>query len=75
MTTSLSLWVDTDYGFDDLWALLVLARHGRTPAGISLVAGNASLTRVIANARRGAAAYDLQTPLYAGAAHPLSARS
>lgn len=71
MTTSLTLWVDTDYGFDDLWALLVLARHGRTPAGISLVAGNAPLPRVIANARGGAAAYDLQAPLYAGAAQPL----
>ena len=71
MSAQPSFWVDTDYGFDDLWALLVLARHGRSPAGLSLVAGNAPLVRVIANARGGAAAYGLQAPLYAGAAQPL----
>ena len=39
MTSHLKpLWVDTDYGFDDLWALLVLLRHGVAPEGISLVA-------------------------------------
>ncbi len=44
------LWVDTDYGFDDLWALLLLRRHGATVEGISLVAGNTPLPQVIANA-------------------------
>ncbi|TQS70157.1 nucleoside hydrolase [Rhodobacteraceae bacterium] len=65
-----ALWVDTDYGFDDLWALLVLGRHAITPAGISLVAGNAPLARVIANARGARRAYGLDAPLFAGAAGP-----
>jgi len=65
------LWVDTDMGFDDLWALLLLRRLGMETAGVSLLAGNAPLPRVVANARGAAHAYGLRTPLYAGAAAPL----
>lgn len=65
------VWVDTDYGFDDLWALLVLRRAGRDVAGISLVAGNAPLPRVIANACGAARAYGFTAPLHAGADRPL----
>ncbi|WP_138466962.1 nucleoside hydrolase [Poseidonocella sp. HB161398] len=67
----MSLWVDTDFGFDDLWALLLLTRAGIAPAGISLVAGNAPLGRVIANAQGAAAAYGIAAPLHAGADRPL----
>ncbi|MBE9636785.1 nucleoside hydrolase [Salipiger mangrovisoli] len=61
------LWVDTDYGFDDLWALLLLRRYGATVEGISLVAGNTPLPQVIANALGAAQAYGLDAPLHAGA--------
>jgi inosine-uridine nucleoside N-ribohydrolase len=65
------IWVDTDFGFDDLWALLVLRHLGGTVAGISLVAGNAPLSRVISNAVGAKQAYGFDAPIYAGAARPL----
>ncbi len=65
------VWVDTDFGFDDLWALLVL-RHLRCPvAGVSLVAGNAPLHRVTANAMGARLAYGFDWPLWQGADRPL----
>ncbi|ANT62571.1 hypothetical protein AYJ57_19485 [Salipiger sp. CCB-MM3] len=67
----MSLWVDTDYGFDDLWALLLLRRYGATVEGISLVAGNSPLPQVIANALGAAQAYGFDAPLHAGADRPL----
>ncbi|PJE30329.1 Inosine-uridine nucleoside N-ribohydrolase [Pseudooceanicola antarcticus] len=65
------LWVDTDYGFDDLWALLVLRHGGVEVAGISLVAGNAPLPQVIANAQGAARHYGFTAPLHTGADRPL----
>lgn len=65
------LWVDTDFGFDDLWALLILKRHGVAPAGVSLVAGNAPLAQVKANALGANLAYGLSLPLTLGADRPL----
>ena len=44
------VWVDTDMGFDDLWALLLLRHLGVDPQGVSLVAGNVPLPQVIRNA-------------------------
>ncbi|MEP3276864.1 MAG: nucleoside hydrolase [Stappiaceae bacterium] len=64
-------WVDTDYGFDDLWALLLLRRLGATIAGISLVAGNAPLPRVISNALGAQQAYGIDVPIHSGADRPL----
>jgi inosine-uridine nucleoside N-ribohydrolase len=66
-----TFWVDTDFGFDDLWALLVLRKLGVRVAGISLVAGNAPLTRVISNALGAKKAYGFDAPIYAGADRPL----
>lgn len=65
------IWVDTDFGFDDLWALLLLQRHGVSIAGISLVAGNAPLPQVISNALGAQQAYDIKAPIYCGAERPL----
>lgn len=65
------LWVDTDFGFDDLWALLLLRANGVRPEGISLVAGNAPLERVTANALGAVEAFGSFGPLYAGASRPL----
>ena len=64
-------WVDTDFGFDDLWALLVLRHYGCEVAGVSLVAGNTPLPRVVANALGAKEAYDLNWPLWQGAVAPL----
>ena len=68
------VWVDTDFGFDDLWALLLL-RHLNCPvAGVSLVAGNVPLPQVTANALGAKAAYGFEWPLWQGAAQPMSGR-
>ena len=66
-----TLWVDTDFGFDDLWALLVLRKLGARVAGISLVAGNAPLTQVISNALGAQKAYGFDALIFAGADRPL----
>jgi len=67
----MALWVDTDFGFDDLWAILVLASQNCQPDGISLVAGNTDLDRVCKNALAAARLFDLAAPIYRGAAMPL----
>jgi purine nucleosidase len=66
-----TFWVDTDFGFDDLWALLVLRNLGAQVAGISLVAGNAPLAQVVSNAMGARQAYGIDAPIYAGADRPL----
>lgn len=65
------IWVDTDFGFDDLWALLLLRQHGVAFAGVSLVAGNVPLAQSTANALGAIEAYDLALPLSVGASKPL----
>ena len=65
------VWVDTDFGFDDLWALLLLRHLGCPVAGVSLVAGNAPLPQVIANASGAIEAYGFDWPVWAGASRPL----
>ena len=66
-----TFWVDTDFGFDDLWALLVLRNLGAQVAGISLVAGNAPLAQVVSNAMGARRTYGIDAPIYAGADRPL----
>ncbi|MEJ8472809.1 nucleoside hydrolase [Roseibium algae] len=66
-----ALWVDTDFGFDDLWAVLLLRQLGAKVAGISLVAGNAPLPQVTSNALGARSAYGIDAPVYSGADHPL----
>ncbi len=65
------VWVDTDFGFDDLWALLLLRHLERPVAGVSLVAGNAPMPRVAANAMGAKQAYGFDWPVWKGAPHPL----
>ena len=65
------IWVDTDFGFDDLWALLVLRHLGKRVAGITLVAGNAHLDQVVSNALGARHAYGFDAPIYVGADRPL----
>lgn len=70
----MTVWVDTDFGFDDLWALLLLSSQNCHPAGISLVAGNTDIGQVCVNATSAAQLFGLASPLYRGAATPLSGR-
>ena len=65
------IWVDTDFGFDDLWALLLLRHFGCAVAGVSLVAGNAPLAQVARNAVAAKEAYGFDWPLWQGASRPL----
>ena len=65
------IWVDTDFGFDDLWALLLLRHLGCKVSGISLVAGNSALPMVAANAAGAKEAYGFDWPIWQGAARPL----
>lgn len=65
------IWVDTDFGFDDLWAMLLLRHLGVRIAGISLVAGNATLSRVVSNALGAQQAYGFDAPIFVGADRPL----
>lgn len=67
----MSVWVDTDFGFDDLWALLLLRSAGISIAGVSLVAGNCPLPQVAKNAVAASVAFDFKWPTYAGADKPL----
>ncbi|WP_306262091.1 nucleoside hydrolase [Pararhizobium sp. IMCC21322] len=65
------IWVDTDFGFDDLWAMLLLRHLGVRIAGLSLVAGNVPLTQVVSNALGAQQAYGLEAPIFKGADRPL----
>lgn len=65
------IWVDTDFGFDDLWALLLLRHFGQTIAGVSLVAGNTPLAQVAANAMGAKRAYGFDWPVWRGASQPM----
>ncbi|MFC7704610.1 nucleoside hydrolase [Plastorhodobacter daqingensis] len=66
-----TVWIDSDMGFDDLAAVAMVVASGRAVAGLSLVAGNSPLPRVIANARAAAALFGWDFPLYGGACRPL----
>jgi len=66
-----ALWVDSDFGFDDLWALLVLRHLGVDVAGVSLVCGNMHLQQVINNAVSAQQVFGFRWPLFAGAQRPL----
>lgn len=65
------IWVDTDFGFDDLWALLVLRHLNVKVAGVSLIAGNAPLAQVAANATAAKTEYGFDWPIWSGADRPL----
>lgn len=69
------VWLDTDPGFDDWLAMLMLAAQpGLRWLGVSVVAGNAPLVATLANALRIRHHYGLQVPVYAGCDQPLGGR-
>lgn len=66
------LWIDTDMGFDDLAAILMVRAAGRPIGGLSLVAGNAALPQVIANAMACRPLFGWDFPIHAGAGAALN---
>ena len=67
-----SLWIDTDMGFDDIVALLMLQRApGIRIDGLSLVAGNSPLPTVTDNALRATAYFGWSQPVHAGRDRPI----
>src|SRR5216684_2446219 len=65
-------WIDTDMGFDDLAAVLMIAASpDLSIAGLSLVAGNAPLEVVADNAGRAAALFGWNIPIHRGRDRPI----
>ncbi len=67
----MGVWIDTDMGFDDIAAILVLARSGATIDGVSLVFGNTDLEQVTRNASGASKAFDWSFPVHRGRARPV----
>ncbi|MDL2406746.1 nucleoside hydrolase [Rhizobium calliandrae] len=67
----MGIWIDTDMGFDDIAAILVVAHSSLLIDGVSLVSGNAPLTQVRANAASAAAAFDWEFPIHTGRELPV----
>ncbi|TWF52120.1 nucleoside hydrolase [Neorhizobium alkalisoli] len=67
----MGVWIDTDMGFDDIAAIMVVAHAGLTIDGVSLSFGNAPLERVRRNAASAAAAFVWPFPIHAGRAAPV----
>jgi purine nucleosidase len=66
------IWIDTDLGFDDMAAIMMVADVAASDIiGMSLVAGNAALPRVVDNAARMAAFLDWRMPIHVGLGVPL----
>ncbi|MFS8115007.1 nucleoside hydrolase [Rhizobium jaguaris] len=67
----MGIWIDTDMGFDDIAAILVVAHSSLTIDGVSLVSGNAPLAQVRANAASAAAAFNWEFPIHTGRELPV----
>lgn len=67
----MSVWIDTDMGFDDIAALMVVQHAGLAIDGVSLVFGNAPLDQVRANAAGAAHAFGWNMPMHAGREQPV----
>ncbi|MEI4470850.1 nucleoside hydrolase [Frigidibacter sp. MR17.24] len=61
------LWIDTDMGFDDLAAILLIRARTTRIDGLSLVAGNTLLDQVVANAMSAAEVFGWDMPIHVGA--------
>ncbi|EJN01807.1 nucleoside hydrolase [Herbaspirillum sp. YR522] len=69
------IWLDTDPGFDDWLAMLLLSANlDVTWLGVSVVAGNAPLAATYENALRIKKHYHLDVPVYPGCDKPLAAK-
>lgn len=64
------LWVDTDMGSDDVFALVAVLAQRRVD-GLSLVSGNTPLAQVARNAARIGRVLGWEMPVWAGADRPI----
>ncbi|WP_049731203.1 nucleoside hydrolase [Rhizobium ecuadorense] len=67
----MGVWIDTDMGFDDIAAILVVAQSEFDIDGVSLVFGNAPLSQVRKNAAGAASAFGWKFPIHTGRAMPV----
>ncbi|WP_293800086.1 nucleoside hydrolase [uncultured Bosea sp.] len=67
----MGVWIDTDMGFDDLAAILLVRHGGLAIDGVSLTFGNTPIERVRANAAAAAAVFDFGFPIVSGRERPL----
>lgn len=70
----MGVWIDTDMGFDDIAAVMIVVRHGIEIDGISLVFGNTSLEQVRRNAAGAISAFGWSFPVHTGRAMPVLGR-
>ncbi|MCD2174404.1 nucleoside hydrolase [Rhizobium sp. C4] len=69
----MGVWIDTDVGFDDIAAILVVRHSTLAIDGVSLVFGNSPLDQVIRNAGGARAAFGWDFPIHIGRALPVLA--
>ncbi|WP_165224864.1 nucleoside hydrolase [Affinirhizobium pseudoryzae] len=67
----MGVWIDTDMGFDDIAAILVIKHAGLQIDGISLVFGNTPLEQVCRNAAGAAETFRWDDKTYVGRAQPV----
>lgn len=67
----MGIWIDTDMGFDDIAAILVVLHQGLEIDGVSLVFGNTPLNQVERNAAGARKAFDWRFPIYCGRERPV----
>ncbi|WP_337271136.1 nucleoside hydrolase [Oryzifoliimicrobium ureilyticus] len=67
----MGIWIDTDMGFDDIAAILVVNSSDLVVDGVSLVFGNTPLDQVQNNASGAAQAFSWRFPIHAGRANPV----
>jgi len=69
----MGVWIDTDMGFDDIAAILLVMHQGLAVDGISLSFGNTDLAQVRRNAAGAARAFGWTVPLHTGREKPVFA--
>ncbi|ULR44797.1 nucleoside hydrolase [Rhizobium sp. K102] len=67
----MGVWIDTDMGFDDIAAILVVGQSEYEIDGVSLVFGNAPLPQVRMNASGATSAFGWTFPIHTGRAAPV----
>lgn len=71
---TMGVWIDTDMGFDDIAAILVVAHSNLAIDGVSLVCGNTPLAQVRANAAGAASTFGWEFPIHSGRELPVLCR-
>ena len=67
----MGVWIDTDMGFDDIAAIMVVTNAELDIDGVSLIFGNAPLPQVRTNAAGAAKAFGWKFPIHSGRDMPV----